>query len=103
MSNPFSAEVIAAVLHHMNDDHRDDNLLIGRAFGGADVTASAMLTFDGDAGVWQVRRGDADASAEELRVPWPGGAITERPEVRREIVALYDAACTTLGVTPRPH
>lgn len=87
----------------MNDDHRDDNLLIGRAFGGADVTAATMVTFDGEAGVWEIRRADADAAPEELRVPWPGGAITERPEVRREIVALYDAACLTLGVTPRPH
>lgn len=103
MSSPFSPEVIAAVLHHMNDDHRDDNLLIGRAFGGTDVTAATMVTFDGDAGVWEIRRADAGAAPEELRVPWSGGAITERPEVRREIVALYDAACAVLGITPRPH
>lgn len=87
----------------MNDDHRDDSLLIGRAFGGPDVTAATMVTFDGEAGVWQIRRAGADATSEELRVPWPGGSITERPEVRREIVALYDAACLTLGITPRPH
>jgi hypothetical protein len=36
-------------------------------------------------------------------VPWPGGSITERPQVRREIVALYDAACERLGIEPRPH
>ena len=36
-------------------------------------------------------------------MPWPGGPITERAEVRREIVALYDEACRRLGVEPRPH
>jgi len=46
---------------------------------------------------------DPEGAAHDLRVPWPGGPISERPEVRREIVALYDAACARLGVEPRPH
>ena len=45
----------------------------------------------------------ADGAEDVIRVPWPGGEITERREVRREIVALYDEACARLGVTPRPH
>ncbi|HLU63846.1 MAG TPA: DUF2470 domain-containing protein, partial [Protaetiibacter sp.] len=32
----FAPEVVEAVLHHMNDDHIDDNLLIVRAFAGRD-------------------------------------------------------------------
>lgn len=91
----------------MNDDHVDDNLLIARAFSGADVVSSEMVGFDGEAGIWQITRAsEADATAEAsetLSVPWPGGSITERREVRREIVALYDAACEKLGLTPRPH
>jgi hypothetical protein len=35
-------------------------------------------------------------------VPW-STEITERPEIRREIVVLYDAACAKLGIEPRPH
>jgi len=99
----FAADVIAAVLRHMNDDHTDDNLLIARAFSAPptdDVDGAVMTGFDGVAGVWEVSRGGA---ASELRVPWPGGPITERREVRREIVALYDDACSRLGVEPRPH
>jgi hypothetical protein len=34
---------------------------------------------------------------------WPAGTITERGEIRREVVALYDTACERLGVEPRPH
>ena len=103
MPHTFDATVTAAVLHHMNDDHTDDNLLIARAFsapGDAEVTDAVMTGFDGDGGTWRVTRGGTDA---DLVVPWPGGPITERPEVRREIVALYDAACARLGVEPRPH
>jgi len=82
----------------MNGDHPEDNLLIARAFGRPEARASTMIGLDGAAGVWRV----TDPSGEhELRVAWPGGEISERPEVRREVVALYRAACEKLGVTPR--
>ena len=42
-------------------------------------------------------------STAEVAVPWPSGPISERREVRREIVALYDEACRRLDVEPRPH
>lgn len=86
----------------MNADHADDNLLIVRAYGDAREPASAALRdIDGDGGVWTATRKDGGEVV--IRVPWPGGQITERREVRREIVALYDAACRRLGLTPRPH
>ena len=102
MPHEFDPAIVAAVLHHMNDDHADDNLLIARAFSQeADaVTAAVMTGLDGDAGVWDVAYADRNA---ELRVPWPAAPITERAEIRREVVALYDAACERLGVEPRPH
>lgn len=101
MPTSFDDAVVAAVLRHMNDDHLDDNLLIVRAFGHPDAVDAAMRGFDGEVGVWEVT--DASGDVVETRIPWPGGPITERPEVRREVVALYDAACERLGVTPRPH
>jgi hypothetical protein len=96
----FPVETIAAVLHHMNDDHLDDNLLIARAFGSVDATAATMTTLDEHGGTWVY---DAAGSSHELTVPWPGGEISERPEIRREVVRLYDAACERLGIQPRPH
>lgn len=96
----FSDDVIAAVLHHMNDDHLADNLLIARAFGSVDATAATMTTLDHLGGTWSY---DTPTGTHELMVPWPGGEITERPEIRREVVKLYDAACERLGVEPRPH
>lgn len=102
MTLRFDDSIQTAVLGHMNGDHGDDNLLIARAFGPEDDVESASMTgFDGDGGDWQATL--ADGSTVAVRVPWPGGAITERPEVRREIVALYDEACRVLGIEPRPH
>lgn len=103
MPRTFDADVITAVLRHMNGDHTDDNILIARAFAepsDAEITASIMTGFDGDGGLWEITH---DGAVTELRVPWPGGPIDDRPSVRREVVALYDAACARLGVEPRPH
>lgn len=107
MIHRFDDAALAGVLGHMNGDHGDDNLLIARAFlaenGREDavVTASTMTGFDGAGGVWLATLGDG--STVEVAVPWPSGMISERPEVRREIVALYDEACRRLGIEPRPH
>lgn len=99
MTHTFDAGATAGILRHMNEDHAGDSLLIARAFAVEDAVAATMTGLDGDAGTWLVER--ADGSHTEVRVAWPQGAISERPEVRREIVALYRTACERLGVTPR--
>lgn len=102
MTHSFDDAALTGVLGHMNDDHGDDNLLITRAFAlDAEVESATMTGFDGDAGIWRATL--TDGAALNVRVPWPGGPITERREVRREIVALYDEACRVLGVEARPH
>jgi len=102
MTHAFDEAALAGVLGHMNRDHADDNLLIARAFApGDDIVSARMTGFDGDGGRWDAAL--ADGGSSEVRVPWPGGPITERPQVRREIVALYDEACRRLGIEPRPH
>lgn len=102
MAHTFDDAIVTAVLGHMNSDHSDDNVLIARAFGADPGAVGATMTgFDGDGGDWAVT--GHDGATTELRVPWPGGSISERAEVRREIVALYDEACRRLGVEPRPH
>ncbi|WP_440709267.1 DUF2470 domain-containing protein [Herbiconiux sp. YIM B11900] len=96
----FSPDITDAILRHMNGDHTDDNLLIARAFVDPSAEASVMTGLDGDGGQWDVTVAGATSTA---TVAWPAGPITERAEVRREIVALYDGACAALGVEPRPH
>ncbi|MEQ6902202.1 DUF2470 domain-containing protein [Nocardioides sp. YIM 152588] len=101
MTTTFDAAVVAAVTGHMNGDHPEDNLLIVRAHGAPEASGAAMIGVDGEAGTWEVVGPEGPMG--EVRVPWPAGAITERAEIRREVVALYDASCAALGVEPRAH
>lgn len=96
----FDDAAIAGVLHHMNDDHTADNLLIVRAFGAPEATAAVMTGFTGDHAIWMATTPEGDR---EVTVAWPGGSISERPQVRKQVVALYDEACARLGAEPRPH
>lgn len=96
----FDDHALRGVLRHMNHDHVDDNLLIVRAFGEPEATAATMTGFDGDGGDWLAV---TPAGERTVRVPWPGGPIDERPAVRREVTAVYVAACEALGLPPREH
>lgn len=96
----FSAEVVAAVLHHMNDDHLEDNVLIVRAFADREVRDATMHGLDEHGAIW---RYEFEGEQHELRIPWPGAPLNERAQIRRDVVALYDAACEKLGVAARPH
>lgn len=101
MTYRFDDSIRTGVLAHMNGDHGGDNLLIVRAFGQTDAVGAVMSDLDGDGGVWDAELGDGTTVT--VAVPWPGGSITERPQIRAEIVKLYDAACERLGIEPRSH
>jgi hypothetical protein len=95
----FAPEIVSAVLSHMNGDHQSDNLLIARAFGSLDAESATMTTLDENGGTFAYSTGDRD---DEVTVAW-SAPISERAEIRREVVVLYDRACAILGVEPRPH
>lgn len=96
--SPFSPEVISAVTEHMNDDHPEDTLLICRALGEEpDATAARMTGLDAEAGEYVVTVG-SDQRA--VRIPW-SRPLSERPQIRAEVVGLYRRACRELGLTPR--
>ena len=93
----FSEDVVAAVLHHMNDDHSDDSLVIVRGFAEPRATAATRTGLDADAGEWSA---DVDGEQRRVRIPWLG-PVAERADIRREVVALYDAGLERLGLPPR--
>jgi hypothetical protein len=95
----FSPDVVGAVLSHMNDDHHDDNVVIVRAFAGVEPDVAVMTDLDEHGGVWGYTIGDDE---HELRIPW-SKELTERPEIRREVVEVYGAACVKLGIEPHAH
>jgi putative heme iron utilization protein len=95
--NPFTADVVAAVCAHMNDDHADDTLVICRALGARpDATAARMVGLDAHSGDYVVTTGAGD---ETIRIAWDH-ALTSRVEVRTEVVRMYEEACDVLGLAP---
>jgi hypothetical protein len=97
----FSDETVQIVLHHMNVDHADDSLVIARAFGDRGAVSTRMVDVTPDAGHWVYELGD-ESGERPLTVRW-SRTISERAEIRHEIVALHDRACAILGETPRPR
>jgi hypothetical protein len=99
----FDDSVVNAVLTHMNTDHPEDNLLIVQAFGPADATAARMTGLDGNGGCWAFQTPAFEGEREQaLVVPW-SAPISERAEIRREVVVLYERACSILGLPSRNH
>ncbi|OLT29092.1 hypothetical protein BJF83_00145 [Nocardiopsis sp. CNR-923] len=99
-SNPFSDEVVAAVTAHMNGDHPQDTLVICRGLGGhPEATAARMTGLDGDGGDYAVT---AEGVERAVRIPW-SHPLTERAQIRAEVVRMHREACERLGVAPRGH
>lgn len=94
----FEQDVVAAVAAHMNTDHPEDNLVIVRAHAVRTATAATLATLDASGATWRVRTAEGESS---VTIPWPAGPISERPEIRRQIVSLYRSGCAALGIVPR--
>lgn len=77
------------MVHHMRDDHDEDNLLIVRHFGAPDATAGDFFDLDETAGYW---RATTPSGERDIRIEWPSGKISERPEIRREVVLIHNEA-----------
>lgn len=91
--NPFGPDVIEAIKHHMNEDHAADSLLIVRTLGGhPDASAATMTGLDGQGADFVATVGDRDVP---VRLAW-STPISERPQVRQEVVRMYEEAVLAL-------
>ena len=96
----FAPEVVAAIMAHMNGDHADDCAVICRALGDQpDTSAAVMSGMDSDAAYFEATVGD---TVVPIRIPFRQ-TLTERAQVRVEIVRMYDEACARLGLPTRSH
>ncbi|MER7168898.1 DUF2470 domain-containing protein [Micromonospora sp. NPDC000207] len=95
---PFGPEVVAAVSRHMNDDHAEDSLLIARTLGGCPNATRARATgLDAEGMDFAVTVDDIEVP---VRIPF-AHRLTERAEIRHEVVRMYREACAQLGIEPR--
>ncbi|QSB04745.1 DUF2470 domain-containing protein [Natronoglycomyces albus] len=96
-NNPFPPDVIDAVRRHMNDDHAADTLVMCRGVGGhPDATAAEMTGMDGEAGIYRLTLPEGEKT---IRIPWER-PLTQRAEVRPEVVRIYTESCAILGLEP---
>lgn len=102
--SPFSPDVVAAVARHMNDDHADDNVTICRGLGGQPGTTEATMTGMTPDGIVFAAVVGADGGTDrvEVLIPWVE-PITERAQVRAEVVRMHTEASAALGLAPREH
>ncbi|GLZ81655.1 hypothetical protein Afil01_64620 [Actinorhabdospora filicis] len=89
MSNPFAPEVIEAITHHMNTDHIADTLVICQGAGGRPDAEDARMTgFDATGADFAVTAAGVESA---VRIAW-ARPLSERAEVRPEIVRLYKSS-----------
>lgn len=88
-NDPFTPEVVSQIIVHMNDDHAADNLLIVRWLGAQrDAERAVMSGMDCDGIEFT-----ATVAGHQMvvRLPW-SRRLTERAEVRVEVVRLHEQA-----------
>ncbi|WP_018656419.1 DUF2470 domain-containing protein [Actinomadura flavalba] len=94
---PFTDDVVEAIKRHMNEDHPADCLEIVQGLGGhRDATAAGMVDMDEDGIVFSAEIAGAEVP---VRVAW-AEPVTERPQVRREVVRMSQQARRSLGLAP---
>lgn len=99
MTRPvFAEDVVEAVRRHMNVDHAEDSMVICRhALGGQDnLTAVTVTGMDADGIDFMAT---VDGREVPVRILW-SHRLSERPEIRAEVVRLYHEACAALGIAP---
>lgn len=94
----FAPDVVAAICRHMNDDHPDDCLRMVQGLGGVDATAVTMTGLDDLSAFFRATTADGET---DVVLPW-SHRLTERGEVRTEVVAMHEQACRALGLEPGP-
>lgn len=91
----FAQEIVDAVVRHMVEDHAEDSLLIVRALGALpEATSARMVGFDDEGSDFVAV---VDGVEHAVRIPW-SQRITERAEVRAEVVLLHQRAAEALGL-----
>ena len=96
----LTADVVDAVLAHMNGDHPEDCAVICRALGDRPGTTEARMT-GMDLEAIELLATDADGD-HVVRIPF-SEPLAERAQVRAEVARMYHESAAALGLPPREH
>jgi putative heme iron utilization protein len=96
----FGPTVTDAVMRHMNDDHAADSLLICRALGAQPTATAARMSGMDQTGIHF--EAQVDGGPVTVRIPW-GAPVTERAQIRAEVVRMYTESRVALGLPATPE
>ena len=95
----LTPEVVNSVATHMNEDHRDDLLIMI----SAEVPDAVVAEVTGlDTTSLHVRAELPDGATQEIALAWPG-ALTQRSDIRKYVVQLHDQALAPATDTSSRH
>jgi hypothetical protein len=94
----FSPDVVEAICRHMNGDHAEDCRTMVRGLAGVEASAATMTGLDGDHAFMRAETADGPV---DVALPW-SERLTERAQVRVEVVKLHEQASRALGLDVRP-
>jgi putative heme iron utilization protein len=98
-NEPFGPDVVEAIKRHMNEDHGSASLLICQQLGGQPEAEAAQMTgMDGQGIDFSALVRGEDVA---VRLAW-STELTERPQVRAEVVRMYEEARAKAGLEPEP-
>ncbi|GAA0607116.1 DUF2470 domain-containing protein [Kribbella sandramycini] len=90
MTHPFTPEIIAAVLKHMNAEHSAHSLEIVQVLGNRpDATAAELTALDQTAAIFTAQL--TTGTPVQIRIPW-SEPITDRPQFRTEFARMHHEA-----------
>jgi hypothetical protein len=92
-ATPFTPDAVAAICRHMNDDHPDDCVRMVRGLAGVDADRVTMTGLDADRAYFHVE----SPEAVDVSLAW-SEHLTERGQVRVEVVRMHEEACRKLGI-----
>ncbi len=87
--NPFTPDVVAQIMRHMNEDHAADSLLICQVLGGVPGATAARMSGMDAAGIEFAA--DVSGTQQKIRIPF-SQRLTARAQVRTEVTRLYHEA-----------
>lgn len=99
-SDPFSPQAVEAIARHMNDDHAADNVVICRGIGSTPDATAASVTGLSPAGI--EFSAVVDGATVPVLVAW-SEPVTERAQVRAEVVRMFAEASAALGLEVERH
>ncbi|WP_405056151.1 DUF2470 domain-containing protein [Kribbella sp. NBC_01505] len=88
-AHPFTPDIVAAVLEHMNADHGAHSLEIVQTLGKTpDATTVELTALDPAAAIFTAQ---VAGQPVEVRVPW-SEPIIDRPQFRTEFARMHQKA-----------